>query len=145
MFIIKTPVTREDFKDYYALRYEILRKPWGQPKGTEKDDYEPISQHFMAVDDSTGKIVGVVKLFEKDSTIGWFSHLAVAQEFQRSGVGKQLVEKIEEVAKQKNYRILGCMARLNTTTYFEKLGYTIAGLPAHYFGTIQVAWMEKSL
>ncbi len=56
--------TREDFKAYYALRYRVLREPWGYPKGTEKDDYEPISEHFMAVNEK-GEVAGVVKLYEK--------------------------------------------------------------------------------
>ena len=145
MIQIKTPQTREDFKEYYALRYELLRKPWGQAKGTEKDDYEPISQHFMAVNDQTGMIVGVIKLMEKETGVGWFSHLAVAEAFQRKGIGKLLVETIERAGREKGFRVIGCMSRLNTTAYFEQFGYHIAGLPTHYFGTIQVAWMEKEL
>lgn len=145
MIIIKHPETREEFKEYYHLRYEQLRKPWGQPKGTEKDDYEPISQHFMAVDQESGKIVGVVKLFEKEPGVGWFSHLAVAADYQRQGVGKQLMAAVEQAARARGFKVLGCMSRLNTTAYFEKLGFVITGLPSHYFGTIQVAWMEKAL
>ncbi len=145
MIVIKHPVTRDEFKEYYHLRFEVLRKPWGQPKGTEKDDYEPISQHFMALNQADGKIVGVVKLFEKEPGIGWFSHLAVAHGYQHLGVGKQLMAAVEDAARESGYTILGCMSRLNTTAYFEKLGFAITGLPDHYFGTIQVAWMEKKL
>ena len=76
-FSKKTPTSREDFKAYYALRYKVLSEPLGHPKGTEKDDYEPISEHFSAIDDVTGHIVGVVKLFERTAGAGNFSHLAV--------------------------------------------------------------------
>ncbi len=145
MIQIKTPQTREDFKEYYALRYELLRRPWGQGKGTEKDDYEPISQHFMAVDDQTGKVVGVIKLMEKEPGVGWFSHLAVVKAYQGQGIGKLLVETVERAAVEKGFKVIGCMSRLNTTSYFENFGYHITGLPTHYFGTIQVAWMEKNL
>jgi len=145
MIIIKHPVTREDFKAYYALRYDVLRKPWGQAKGTEKDDYEPISDHFMAVDNQTGKVLGVVKLFEREPGIGWFSHLAVDSEYQNKGIGSLLVKTVEETATLKGYKVIGCMSRLNTTKYFERFGYQITGLPTNYFGTIQVAWMEKTL
>ena len=145
MIQIKSPQTREEFKEYYALRYELLRRPWGQAKGTEKDDYEPISQHFMAVDDQAKKIVGVIKLMEKEPGVGWLSHLAVAKGFQGQGIGKLLVETVEHAAAEKGYAVVGCMSRLNTTAYFEKFGNHIAGLPTHYFGTIQVAWMEKKL
>ena len=143
--IIQIPKTRDDFKAYYDLRYQVLRKPWGQPKDTEKDDYEPISQHFMALDEGTGKIIGVVKLFEKSPGVGWFSHLAVDQHYQRKGVGMKLLESVEEAAKQSGFTSLGCMSRLNTTSYFEKRGFKIEGFPTHYFGTTQVVWMEKKL
>ena len=145
MITIKVPQTRDDFKAYYDLRYKVLREPWGQPKDTEKDDYEPISQHFMAVDEGNGKIVGVIKMFEKEHGVGWVSHLAIDPAYQKKGVGHMLVETVEKAAKEKGYRVIGCMSRLNTTSYFEKMGFQTAGLPTNYFGTTQVLWMEKEV
>ena len=145
MIIIRSPKTREEFKAYYNLRYQVLRQPWGQVRDTEKDDYEPISQHFMAVDEESGEIVGVVKVFEKSTGIGWFSHLAVAYDHQKSGVGRLLLEAVDQASRESGYKVLGCMSRLNTTAYFEKMGFQIAGLPTQYFGTTQVVWMEKPI
>lgn len=145
MINIVSPKTRDDFKNYYDLRYKVLREPWAQQRGTEKDDFEPISKHFMAVDDQSGKIVGVVKLLEKEPSLGWFSHMAVLPSYQHKGIGKLLIKFIEEEAKREGYSRLGCYSRLNTTAYFEKAGYVINGLPSHYFGTTQVVWMEKTL
>jgi N-acetylglutamate synthase-like GNAT family acetyltransferase len=145
MIKILSPKTREEFKAYYDLRYKVLREPWGLPKGTEKDDYEPISDHYMAVDEKSGEILGVVKLFEKEPGIGWFSHLAVATSRQRQGIGKQLLDLAESRARERGFTALGCLARLNTTAFFEKEGYRVIGLPVHYLGTTQVVWMEKSL
>lgn len=145
MIQIKTPQTREDFKAYYDLRYRILRQPWAQPRGTEKDDYEPISQHFMAVDIDSGEVVGVIKIYEKEEGVGCFSHMAVAGIRQRQGIGQMLLEAVEDHARTMGYRTLGCYSRLNTTLYFERAGYRIAGLPTHYFGTTQVVWMEKEV
>ena len=145
MIIILQPKTRDEFKAYYELRYRVLRKPWGQGRDTEKDDYEPISQHFMAVDEETGNIVGVVKIFEKEPGIGWFSHLAVEHAYQKKGVGRMLLNAVENQARENGFKRLGCMARVNTTKYFEKYGFHVEGLPAQYFGTTQVVWMEKTL
>ena len=50
-----------------------------------------------------------------------------------------------ELVKEKGYRVIGCMSRLNTTSYFEKMGFQTAGLPTNYFGTTQVLWMEKEV
>jgi N-acetylglutamate synthase-like GNAT family acetyltransferase len=145
MIKITVPKTREEFKAYYDLRYKVLRQPWGLEKGTEKDDYEPISRHFMAVDDQSGKIIGAIKLYEKEPGVGCFSHLCVDPAFQNKGIGKMLLDFIEKEAKKEGYSSLGALARLNTTEYFEKGGYKIQGLPSHYFGTTQVVWMEKPL
>jgi len=145
MIVIKSPVTRDDFKAYYDLRYKVLREPWGLPRGSEKDDYEPISQHFMAVNDETGELLGCVKLFEKEPGVAWVSHLAISDRHQRKGIGKLLLAHVEKVAREAGDTRIGCLSRLNTTDYFKKSGYTISGLPTHYFGTTQVVWMEKNL
>lgn len=144
MFTIKKPKTREDFKAYYALRYKVLREPWGHPKGTEKDDYEPISEHFMAVNEQ-GEVVGVVKLYEKGEGVGYVSHLAVAAKYQQKGIGHLLLETAEERARACGFRIIGTMARSTATVYFEKFGFHVAGMPTLHLGTTHLIWMEKAL
>jgi N-acetylglutamate synthase-like GNAT family acetyltransferase len=145
MIEIKNPATKDDFKGYYNLRYRVLRQPWGMPKGTEKDDYEPISQHFMAVDNTAGEIVGCVKMFEKESGVGQFSHMAVHERRQRQGIGNLLLEAVEKAARQNGYSKLGTITHLNSTGFFEKYGYEIKGLPTNPFGMTQMVWMEKDL
>ncbi len=145
MTIIKSPTTKEEFKAYYALRYRVLYQPWGQPKGSEKDDYEPISNHFMAIDEKSGEIIGVVKLFEKSPDTGQFSHMAVLESRQRQGIGELLMHVVEDAARQKGYQHLGIMTHLTSTGFFEKFGYLVKGIPSHYFGTTQMVWMEKDI
>jgi len=145
MITIKTPVTRDDFKAYYALRYKVLREPWGHPKGTEKDDYEPISEHFMAVDDQTGEVAAVVKLYEKAPGVGHISHLAVAGNHQRRGIGQLLIQTVERRARERGFHALGAMARVTATAFFEKFGFQVKGIPAPHLGTTHLVWMEKEL
>lgn len=144
MITIKSPVTRDDFKAYYALRYKVLREPWGHPKGTEKDDYEPISEHFMAVNEK-GEVVGVAKLYEKSAGVGHISHLAVAGEFQHKGVGHLLVQTVEARARERGFRSIGSMARVTATKFFERYGYRVTGIPSLHLGTTHLVWMEKEL
>jgi N-acetylglutamate synthase-like GNAT family acetyltransferase len=145
MIIIKTPVTKEDFKAYYSLRYKVLREPWGHPKGTEKDDYEPISEHFMAVDDQSGEVLAVVKLYEKAPGVGHISHLAVSADHQRKGVGRLMIEAVEARARERGFHSLGAMARVTATAFFEKYGYHVTGIPTPHLGTTHLVWMEKQL
>jgi len=144
MFTIKTPTTHDDFKAYYALRYKVLREPWGHPKGTEKDDYEPISEHFMALNEK-GEVVGVVKLYQKAGCVGHLSHLAVAPEYQHKGVGHLLLETVEQTARVRGFCSLETMARLTTTVYFEKYGFHIVGIPTLHLATTHLVRMEKAL
>ena len=144
MYTVKVPRTHADFKAYYALRYKVLREPWGHPKGTEKDDYEPISEHFMAVDEKQN-VVGVVKCYEKSPGVGYVSHLAVAVEHQHKGIGKLLMKTVEERARERNFKVLGAMSRVTATAYFEKAGFRIVGIPTPHLGITHLVWMEKAL
>lgn len=144
MITITTPITKEQFKAYYALRYKVLREPGGHPRGTEKDDYEPISDHFTAVNE-TGEIVGAVKLYEKSPGVGHLSHLVVAPEYQHKGIGRMLMEYVEQRAREKGYKTLGAMSRVTATAYFEKYGFHIAEMPSLHLGIIHLVWMEKNI
>jgi N-acetylglutamate synthase-like GNAT family acetyltransferase len=145
MIEIKTPKTKEDFKAYYALRYKVLSEPAGHPKGTEKDDYEPISEHFMAIDDQSGSVLGVVKLFEKSPGVGHFSHLAISPDYQGQGIGRLLLDVVEKRALKRGFKALGTMTRITATSYFEKRGYQMTEVPALHLGTAHSVWMEKEL
>ena len=144
MYTIRMPLTADDFKAYYALRYKVLREPWGHAKGTEKDDYEPISDHFMAVDEK-GEVVGVAKLYEKSEGVGHVSHLAVAPEYQHHGIGHLLLQAVEQRARERGFTSVGTMARVTATDYFERVGFTVVGIPAPHLGTTHLVWMEKAL
>ncbi len=145
MPFIKAPVIREDFKAYCALRYKVLREPWGHPKGTEKDDYEVISEHFMAVDEKTGEVLTVIKLYEKTPGVGHISHMAVSSAHQHKGIGRFMVEAVEKRARERGFKILGAMLRVTATAFFEKHGYHIARIPSIQLGTTHLVWMEKEL
>jgi len=144
MYTIKTPKSRDDFKAYYALRYRVLREPFGYPKGTEKDDYEPISEHFMAISEK-GEVVGVAKLYEKAEGVGHVSHLAVAPDYQHKGIGHLLLQNMEQRAREKGFKIIGTTARTTASAYFERFGFRVVGIPTPHLGTTHLVWMEKSL
>jgi N-acetylglutamate synthase-like GNAT family acetyltransferase len=145
MVVIRSPKTKEEFKAYYALRFHVLREPLGQHPGSEKDDYEPISIHYMAVDDKTNEIVGVIKLFEKEPGIGQFSHVAVAEAYQHKGVGRLLIDTVEQKSRELHYRKLGTLTRLTATGFYERCGYKPMGITGVLFGRLQMMWMEKEL
>lgn len=146
MIIYKNPCTKEEFKEYYAFRYHILREPLGLPRGTEKDDYEPIAQHFMAVEEETGEIIAVIKMYPNKPCDGRFAHLAVRDEYQNQGIGQKMVELVEQKAREREWKCIGSFTRLSAVPFLEKLGYKKAGnVESRFDNKLELVWMEKSL
>ena len=145
MINVTSPATKDEFKAYYALRYKVLSEPWGHARGTEKDDFEVLSEHFMALDGESGAVLGVVKLFEKTPGVGQFSHLAVHPRHQRQGIGGLLLEAVEKRARARGFGALGATTHANGTAYLEKHGYHVAGVQPAHLGLSHVVWLEKEL
>ena len=74
---IIVPETKEQFEIYYQLRWEVLRKPWNKPKGSEKDELEEESFHALAISDN-GKALGVIRLQLNSPEEGQFRYMGVS-------------------------------------------------------------------
>ena len=61
MFQVTTPQSSEDWQAYYQLRWEVLRAPWNEPRGSEQDDMEQDSEHRF-IKNNNGDVLGVARL-----------------------------------------------------------------------------------
>ena len=139
---IKTP-TAADFERYFALRWEVLRKPWNQPPGSEKDDLEDKAMHFMAV--AGTRIAGTGRLQYNDSRLAQIRFMAVSPEFQGKGVGKKLMEAMEQRAISDQRSIIFLQARENAIPFYQSMGYRIIEKTFLLYDEIQHYSMEKQL
>ncbi len=98
---ISSPNSSKEFEEYYRLRWEILRKPWEKPVGSEKDELEDSSFHFMVKDNK--HIVGVCRLQSNNPLEAQIRFMAVDESHQGKGIGSILLKACEEKAN-----ILGC-------------------------------------
>ncbi len=57
-FTLAQPRTAQEWESYFDLRWRVLREPWGQPRGTERDDLDAESFHLI-LRDSAGAVVAV--------------------------------------------------------------------------------------
>ena len=85
------PQTPEEFKQYYSLRYKILRKPWGQPRGSERVNEDEISYHRMIIDEATGDAIAVGRLQINTTEEAQIRYMAVADNYQVRGLGSKIV------------------------------------------------------
>ena len=91
------------FRKYYHLRWEILRKPWGQPEGSEiDDDLENKSIHLMICVENR-KPIGVARLHFNNSKEAQIRYMAIDYDFQRKGIGTMLLRELERRAKNRRF------------------------------------------
>lgn len=127
-----------------ALRYEVLRKPLGQPPGSEVFPYEAESLHWVALDEA-GEVCGCV-LFHRDDDgpQGRLFQMAVRADRRRHGLGRALVEHLEREVAALGVRRVYLHARADVTGFYASLGYREVGAPFVEVG-IEHRGMEKTL
>jgi len=145
--ILVQPKSDADFEKYFDLRWRILRKPWGEPQGTEQDAEEESSYHIMSVNDSqtAHRLTGVARLQFIEPTIVQLRYMAVEDTLQGKGIGKAIVKHMEAYAREKNATQLFLHARENAVGFYAHLDYEIMGPSYLLFDCIQHYKMQKTL
>lgn len=141
---IREVTSEQDLEKCFDIRYEVLRKPWNQPLGSERDDSDAQSWHFLAQTE-TGMPVATGRLHLTNETTGQIRYMAVRESFQGKGIGMQLVYTIEQLAKSKGLKRIFLQARQNAVPFYEAAGYTIIEETFLLFGEIRHFSMEKQL
>lgn len=141
--IITPPKTEEEFRQYYNLRWRILRKPWNQPEGSERDKTETDCYHVIAIENKV--IYGVARLEFPETNVAQLRYMAVDESCQGQGVGRCIVTHIEQYAKDNNALKLFLNARENAVGFYEKLGYKTTKKTYILFDSIQHYKMMKKL
>lgn len=144
MFIL-SPETEQDFERYFDLRWRLLRAPWQQPRGSERDELEAVSWHRMACLDDGRCPVGVARLHLIDSQQAQLRYMAVEPAHRRQGIGRALAEDLEAAARTGHVREIILQARADSVPFYQLLGYSVTG-PGHLmFDEIRHFAMRKVL
>jgi predicted GNAT family N-acyltransferase len=147
-FCIKQPETEEEFKHYYQLRWKLLRAPWKQPQGSEVDELEDRCFHSMAITmnaDDKNKVIGVARLQFNSESEAQIRYMAVAKEYERNGIGRELMNVMEQQAESSSCKKIVLDAREPAVAFYQKLGYKLIQKSYLLFGEIQHFRMQKEL
>lgn len=119
-----------DTESTYPLRIEILRK------GIALDykfvgDEEKNTFHIGAFIEE--ECVGIASCMKKEhalfkgENVYQLRGMAVKKDIQKTGIGKEIVLKTEEILKERNASMVWCNAREIAVGFYEKLGYKTIG------------------
>jgi GNAT superfamily N-acetyltransferase len=127
------PIKEITYQETFLVRNLTLRK--GKPIETcffEGDDLIE-TKHFGYFDD--GKNIGTVSIYRNKNTIFnspnqyQIRGMAILNEFQGRGYGKQLIKHCENYLKTNNTGLVWFNARETAIPFYEKLGYKTVGFP----------------
>ena len=139
------PKSPAEFDKYYNLRYEVLRKPWNQPLGSERDEGDDTSLHRMILNEPNGKTIAVGRLQFNTSEEAQIRYMAVSDNYQLKGYGNIIVKTLEDIALNKGIRNIILQARENALKFYWKNGYEIIEKSYLLFDEIQHWLMVKKI
>lgn len=138
------PASAAEFRAYYALRWKILRAPWKQPRGSERDALDATGIHIMAIGDD-GATLGVGRLHFNSISEAQIRFMAVAVGHQRGGIGTLILEALETRASELGATRIVLDARETALGFYRKQGYTVSGAGSMLFDSIAHVKMYKRL
>ncbi len=143
ILIIRSPRSKSEYDAMYDLRWRILREPWNQPRGSEKDDMEDKSFLFLVKLDD--RLVATARFHKNSESEGQIRYLAVEEEYRRQGIASKLLYYIEGFAIRLRISSIILNARQTAQKLFEKVGYKISKEGHLLFGEIPHFVMYKKI
>ena len=140
---IRSPRLESEFATYYELRWQLLRQPWGQPRGSERDEFEDDAFHLLA--ESANRILAVGRLHRKAPGVGQIRFMAVAPDVRGQGIGRRLLAELETIARSIGMTRIELAARELAIPFYQHCGYTHSA-PGHtLYGKIKHVFMSKTI
>jgi len=143
-FRVRAPRTPDEFEACLELRWALLRAPWQQPRGSERDAFDDTAAHRLA-EDADGRLIGIGRLHAIDDDWGQIRYMAVLPEWQGRGVGRALLDSLEQAARELGMTRIRLDAREGAVGFYARNGYRDAGPGPLLFGSIRHRVMEKAL
>jgi GNAT superfamily N-acetyltransferase len=141
--VVRSPRTPDEWDAYYALRYRVLRQPWGAPPGSERDELEDSAVHRIAVEASTGRIVGCGRIHQRPDGTAQIRFMAVAEDYRGRGIGSMLLESLQQWAWERGIVTIVLYARTTAIPFYLQHGYRVVERAHTLYGAIEHVLMEK--
>ena len=140
---IQQPKTKSDFEKYFEFRWRMLRNPWEQPPGSEQDELEHESFHTMVVDD-TESVIAVGRVHFLSDSVAQIRYMAVAEHRQHQGLGRLVVDTLEQYVRSHGRHTVMLHARENALGFYQRQGYQTIRKSHVLYKSIQHYEMRKT-
>lgn len=139
--MIRSPQSNEEWNQYYDLRYRVLRKPWNQARGSERNEGDAKAEHFAYFNGT--EIIGVGRLDVMSREQCQIRFMAVEPLHQGKGIGKALMLHMEDLAWKHGAKEVILHAREIALPFYQNLNYIVLEKSHLLFDEIQHYLMSK--
>jgi predicted GNAT family N-acyltransferase len=138
------PHTPAQWEQYFDLRWRVLRAPWQQPRGSEKDQIEDESQHLM-IPGPDGRPLAIGRLHFNSPEEAQVRFMAVEPAAQGRGLGGRILVEFERRARAAGARSIVLNARADAQRFYLKHGFVAVGPAPTIFDAVKHVRMQKDL
>jgi len=123
METLEVQVATSDQKreDAFAVRHEVFVEDQGVDEAIEYDAHDETATHFVAYD--SDEPIGAARLREYADGVGKVERVAVRESRRGSGVGRALMERLEDHAETLDFVSLKLHAQTQAADFYRSLGY----------------------
>lgn len=111
----------DEYEKSIDLRDQLFRKPWGL--NIRDDDLSADQDMTMFGAYDKGRLIGTIFLAEDNKNIARIKSVAIDENYQGKGLGRYLMNYVEDIARDKGYKKINLMGRVSSQEFYEKLGY----------------------
>ncbi len=112
--------TKEEFKDALQVRREVFIEEQQVPEEEEIDQYEDECTHIVVYDQNQPVAAGRLRNYDG---IGKMERICVLASHRKHGLGKIVMDHLEELAKEKGFQELKLNSQTHAEGFYERLGY----------------------
>ena len=140
----RPPQTDAEWESYRALRWLVLRKPWGQPLAPDAGEDREDCVHAM-IPGEDGRAVAVGRIIFKSDGTAQVRSMATVEHLRGQGLGQRVLEYLEQAARRRGVTSIILNARDRAVPFYARLGFEAVGEGPLLFGCIPHTAMRKQL
>src|SRR5437660_5264599 len=101
--VLRSPCSSADWETYFDLRWRVLRQPWGQRRGSERDSEDKSAFHLLLMD-AAGKALACGRLHLAAPGTAQVRYMAVEEHARGCGYGSRILDALEAGARGRGAR-----------------------------------------